>query len=44
MPNELHQRLRSLIASIGFNDGANKGFWRVQPREKVGRGKGRWIS
>jgi antirestriction protein ArdC len=44
MPNELHERLNSLIASIGFNDGANKGFWRVQPREKVGEDAGQWIE
>lgn len=44
MPNELHQRLTSLLASIGFNDGANKGFWRVQPREKVGKDAGQWIE
>lgn len=44
MPNELHQRLATLIASIGFNDGANKGFWRFQPREKVGEDRGQWIE
>jgi hypothetical protein len=44
MPNELHQRLNALLASIGFNDGANKGFWRVQPREKVGEDAGQWIE
>lgn len=44
MPNELHQRLTSLLASIGFNDGANKGFWRVQPREKFGKDAGQWIE
>jgi hypothetical protein len=44
MPNELHKRLNSLVASIGFNDGANKGFWRVQPREKFGEDAGQWIE
>jgi antirestriction protein ArdC len=44
MPNELHQRLTSLLASIGFNDGANKGFWRFQPREKFGKDAGQWIE
>lgn len=44
MPNELHERLQSLTASIGFNDGANKGFWRIQPREQVGKDKGQWIE
>lgn len=44
MPNELHERLTSLIASIGFNDGANKGFWRFQPREKFGKDAGQWIE
>jgi hypothetical protein len=31
---------RSIIASIGFNDGANKGFWRIQPRDD----EGQWIE
>lgn len=44
MPNELHKRLQSIIASIGFNDGANKGFWRVQPRQKTGEDAGQWIE
>jgi len=44
MPNELHDRLTALIASVGFNDGANKGFWRVQPREKFGKDAGQWIE
>jgi hypothetical protein len=33
-----------LTAAIGYNDGANKGFWRVQPRQKIGKEKGRWIE
>ena len=32
--------LRGIIAAIGFNDGANKGFWRIQPRDR----RGRWIE
>ena len=27
----------SLLASIGYNDGANKGFWRIQPRDDEGQ-------
>lgn len=44
MSNELRQRLNALLASIGFNEGANKGFWRFQPREKVGEDAGQWIE
>lgn len=44
MPNELHKKLDALLASIGFNDGANKGFWRFQPREKFGEDAGQWIE
>jgi hypothetical protein len=33
-----------ILAAIGFNDGANKGFWRVQPREKFGEDAGQWIE
>lgn len=33
-----------ILAAIGFNDGANKGFWRVQPREQFGSGAGQWIE
>jgi len=33
-----------VLAAIGFNDGANKGFWRVQPREQFGDGAGQWIE
>jgi hypothetical protein len=29
-----------IISSIGFNDGANKGFWRIQPRDD----EGQWIE
>lgn len=29
---------------LGYNDGANKGFWRVQPRQKLGEDKGQWIK
>jgi hypothetical protein len=38
------ENITPLTAGIGFNDGANKGFWRVQPRQKIGKGKGRWIE
>lgn len=37
MPNELRQRLNAIIAAIGINDGANKGFWRIQPRDDEGQ-------
>ncbi len=30
----------ALTAGIGFNDGANKGFWRIQPRDD----EGQWIE
>jgi hypothetical protein len=33
-----------ILAAIGFNEGANKGFWRVQPREKFGEDAGQWIE
>jgi hypothetical protein len=33
-----------ILAAIGFNDGANKGFWRVQPREQFGEDAGQWIE
>lgn len=33
-----------ILAAIGFNEGANKGFWRVQPREEFGDGAGQWIE
>jgi hypothetical protein len=29
-----------ITAAIGLNDGANKGFWRIQPRDRAGR----WIE
>jgi len=29
-----------ITAAIGLNDGANKGFWRIQPRDRGGR----WIE
>jgi hypothetical protein len=32
--------LDPIIASIGLNDGANKGFWRIQPRDD----EGQWIE
>lgn len=35
--------LSPIVAGIGFNDGANKGFWRIQPRVMFGRDKGQWI-
>lgn len=44
MPNELHKKLDALLASIGFNDGANKGFWRYQPRQPFGEDAGQWIE
>lgn len=38
-------KLESLVAALGFNDGANKGFWRIQPRVPKGRrGAGKWIE
>ena len=36
--------LEALTAGIGYNDGANKGFWRKQPRKQWGEGKGQWIE
>ena len=38
------ESLEAITASIGFNDGANRGFWRKQPRKKWGKGKGQWIE
>jgi len=38
------ESLTAITAGIGFNDGANKGFWRKQPRKKWGKGKGQWIE
>lgn len=32
--------LDSITAGIGFNDGANNGFWRIQPRDD----EGQWIE
>ena len=40
MSNELRQRLSAILAAIGLNDGANKGFWRIQPRDD----EGQWIE
>lgn len=37
-------KFEALTAGIGFNDGANNGFWRVQPRLKFGKGAGQWIE
>lgn len=31
------ERISPLVSAIGFNDGANKGFWRIQPRDRVGQ-------
>jgi hypothetical protein len=31
---------QAVLAAIGFNDGANRGFWRIQPRDRYGR----WIE
>jgi len=39
-----NNELTPVTASLGFNDGANKGFWRVQPRQKTGKKRGRWIE
>jgi hypothetical protein len=39
-----NSELTPVTASLGFNDGANKGFWRVQPRQKTGKKRGRWIE
>ena len=36
--------LTPITAGIGFNDGANGGFWRIQPRVKFGKDKGQWIE
>ncbi len=38
------ESLAAITASLGYNDGANKGFWRKQPRKKWGKGKGQWIE
>lgn len=36
--SSLDETTESLIAAaIGFNDGANKGFWRVQLRDRIGQ-------
>lgn len=37
MSNELREKLEAILAAIGFNDGANKGFWRIQPRDDEGQ-------
>lgn len=33
-------KLEAIVAGIGFNDGANKGFWRIQPRDRIKR----WVE
>lgn len=38
------EQMLPILAAIGFNEGANKGFWRVQPREKFGEDAGQWIE
>lgn len=38
--NDDDRNLSPIVAGIGFNDGANKGFWRIQPRDLHGR----WIE
>lgn len=38
------ESLEAITAALGYNDGANKGFWRKQPRKKWGKGKGQWIE
>jgi hypothetical protein len=38
------ESVEAITAALGFNDGANKGFWRKQPRKKWGKGKGQWIE
>lgn len=40
MSEDLNLHLEPVLASIGFNDGANKGFWRIQPRDD----EGQWIE
>jgi hypothetical protein len=38
-------KLEAVVAALGFNDGANNGFWRIQPRAAKGRqGAGQWIE
>lgn len=44
MSEDLNLDLEPIAAAIGFNDGANNGFWRVQPREKFGKDAGQWIE
>jgi hypothetical protein len=39
-----NNELTPITAGIGFNDGANGGFWRVQPRQKTGEDRGQWIE
>lgn len=34
------ETMSAIVAAIGFNDGANKGFWRIQPRDDGGQ----WIE
>lgn len=34
------ENLFPILATIGLNDGANKGFWRIQPRDD----EGQWIE
>jgi hypothetical protein len=33
-----------ITASLSYNDGANKGFWRIQPRALVGKDRGEWVE
>jgi hypothetical protein len=40
MSEDLNLDLEPIAAAIGFNDGANKGFWRIQPRDD----EGQWIE
>lgn len=40
MSEDLNLNLETVLASIGLNDGANKGFWRIQPRDD----EGQWIE
>lgn len=40
MSNSFQRTPDTIIATIGLNDGANKGFWRIQPRDD----EGQWIE
>ena len=40
MSEDLNSDLEPIAAAIGLNDGANNGFWRIQPRDD----EGQWIE